>query len=238
MTAGDVKTNSFDQEGRLKQVEYAIESVKKSSPSIGIQYSNGILLATQRQLVSSLLKQNRLGEKIFRLSSNTYCSVSGLSSDANYLIEYARVQSENHRFMFNVNMPVRTLVERICDLKQAYTQRGGMRPFGAGIIFGGYDERDGFGLFSSDPAGNLSKWKAIAFGNNEGKINEYLGKNYKTGLSKNEAIKLAINSICENNDKEEKMDEKIEIILIEKGEDGNVISQFVGRDMIKQAIKK
>ena len=55
-----------------------------------------------------------------------YCVVSGLTADANYLIDYARLTSQRYRFAYRVNMPLEPLIIRICDLKQSYTQHGGL----------------------------------------------------------------------------------------------------------------
>ena len=54
----------------------------------------------------------------------------------------------------------------MCNYKQAYTQYGGLRPFGVAFLFAGYDEAHGFQLYQSDPSGNYSGWKATVIGAN------------------------------------------------------------------------
>ena len=44
-------------------------------------------------------------------------------------------------------MPVEQLVRAICDVKQSYTQYGGLRPFGVSFLFAGYDRHHGFQLY-------------------------------------------------------------------------------------------
>lgn len=56
-------------------------------------------------------------------------------------------------------MPVEQLVKRVCDLKQGYTQYGGLRPFGVSFLFAGYDPLHRFQLYASDPSGNYSGWR-------------------------------------------------------------------------------
>lgn len=87
----DSKTTTFSPEGRLMQVEYAIEAINKTGSAIGILTKEGIVLATEKQDVSFLLEQNRTSEKIYCLDKHVYCVVSGLTADANYLIDQARV---------------------------------------------------------------------------------------------------------------------------------------------------
>jgi 20S proteasome subunit alpha 3 len=93
-----------------------------------------------------------------------YCVVSGLTADANYLIDYARLSAQRYKYSYQENMPLEQLITKICDLKQSYTQYGGLRPFGAGFLFAGYDKNYKFQLYSSDPSGNYAGWKATAIG--------------------------------------------------------------------------
>lgn len=51
--------------------------------------------------------------------------VAGLTADANSLINYARTAAQRHLFSFNEDIPVEQLAQRLCDLKQGYTQYGG-----------------------------------------------------------------------------------------------------------------
>ena len=54
---------------------------------------------------------------------------------------------------FRESMPCEQLVSSLCDLKQAYTQYGGKRPFGVSILYMGWDSHHGYQLYHSDPAG-------------------------------------------------------------------------------------
>ena len=63
-------------------------------------------------------------------------------------------------------MPVEQLVINIADIKQSYTQYGGMRPFGTSFIIAGWDDRQGFQLYSTNPAGIYRGWKAFTNGRN------------------------------------------------------------------------
>jgi len=58
--------------------------------------------------------------------SNVVAGVAGLTADANSLINYARTAAQRHLFSFNEDIPVEQLAQRLCDLKQGYTQYGGL----------------------------------------------------------------------------------------------------------------
>jgi 20S proteasome alpha/beta subunit len=51
--------------------------------------------------------------------------VAGITADANSLINYARNQAQRYLLAYDNDMPVEQLAQRLCDLKQGYTQYGG-----------------------------------------------------------------------------------------------------------------
>jgi 20S proteasome alpha/beta subunit len=53
-------------------------------------------------------------------------AVAGLTADANSLIQYARQQAHGYAQTYGESIPVEQLVQRLCDLKQGYTQYGGV----------------------------------------------------------------------------------------------------------------
>lgn len=127
------------------------------------------------------------------------CNVAGLTADANILIDQARLRAGRYQYQYQEPIPVEQLVEHICNYKQFYTQRGGLRPFGVAFLFAGYDEQHGFQLYQSDPSGNYSGWKATVIGANNQAGKSLLKTEYRTGEEEgesipdiNEALKLAV----------------------------------------------
>ena len=51
----DGRTTMFSPEGRLYQVEYAIEAVGQAGTSLGIRTKNGVILATEKRSIHKLL---------------------------------------------------------------------------------------------------------------------------------------------------------------------------------------
>lgn len=196
----DQRTNVFNAEGRITQIEYAIKAIKNSGPAMAVHFADGILIATEKRGGSALLVPPKHGEKIFKIDEHLYLLVSGLVADANYLIEYMRKAAQDHRYTFGTHVPLQQLVEELCDLKQAYTQSGGMRPFGNAFIFAGWDSVEGFQIFSSDPSGNMSAWRAIAQGANEENSNNLLQEHFLENLSAEAACELLIRVIMQTLD--------------------------------------
>lgn len=51
--------------------------------------------------------------------------VAGLTADANSLVNFARSAAQRHLLAYNEDIPVELLAQKLCDMKQSYTQFGG-----------------------------------------------------------------------------------------------------------------
>lgn len=193
----DSSTTTFSPEGRLHQVEYAIEAINNAGTCVGILAKDGIVMASERRITSGLLAPAKVSEKTYQLCKHAACNVAGLTADANILIEQARLRAGRYQYQYQEPIPVEQLVEYVCNYKQFYTQRGGLRPFGVAFLFAGYDEQHGYQLYQSDPSGNYSGWKATVIGANNQAGKSLLKSEYKTGDDESipdlqEALKLAV----------------------------------------------
>jgi len=175
----DSSTTTFSPEGRLHQVEYAIEAINNAGTCVGILAKDGIVMASERRITSGLLAPARNSEKTYTLATHAACNVAGLTADANILIDQARLRAGRYQYQFQEPIPLEQLVEYVCNYKQFYTQRGGLRPFGVAFLFAGYDEEYGFQLYQSDPSGNYSGWKATVIGANNQAGKSILKSDYK-----------------------------------------------------------
>merc|ERR1712117_805495 len=101
----DRSVNTFSPEGRLFQVEYAIEAIKLGSTAIGIRTDEGVVLAVEKRLTSSLMEPTTI-EKIVEIDSHLAAAFSGLAADSKILIEKARVESQNFWFSHDSNIRV------------------------------------------------------------------------------------------------------------------------------------
>jgi 20S proteasome subunit alpha 3 len=124
-----------------------------------------VVLAAEKRVVSKLLAPSKTThEKTYIIDQHAACLVAGLTADANILIQRARLTSQRYLHSYQEPMPLEQIVRSICDYKQAYTQFGGLRPFGVAFLFAGWDKQHGFQLYQSDPSGNYSGWKATVIG--------------------------------------------------------------------------
>ncbi|KAJ3277576.1 protein with putative role during mitosis [Blyttiomyces sp. JEL0837] len=196
----DSRTTIFSPEGRLYQVEYAMEAISHAGMALGILSKEGIVLAAEKKVTSKLLEQAVSHEKIYKLNENTCVAVAGLNADANTLINYCRQQAHGYLFTYGEQIPVEQLVQRLCDLKQGYTQYGGLRPFGVSFIYAGYDIHYGFQLYHSDPSGNYSGWKATCIGANSANATSILKQDFQVDCTLKEAKSLAVKVLAKTMD--------------------------------------
>ena len=180
----------FSPDGRLFQVEYALETVNKGATIVGIGCAEGVVLGAEEK-IESKLQDPEYTWKIFEVDSHLGAAVVGLGSDARILIDQARIFAQSNRLMYDEAIDVEIITKRISDIKQLYTQHAGVRPFGVSIIFAGTD-KTGSRIFSTDPSGSYRAYKAIAIGIGKEAVENMLKEEYKEDMTLEETTKLCI----------------------------------------------
>jgi proteasome alpha subunit len=183
----------FSPEGRIYQVEYALELVKRGAPVAGVSTKEGVVLAAVEVLRSSL-EDPRFSMKIYELDEHVAAAISGNSPDARVLVREARLACQGHRLTYDEPIGIESLTSSLGDLLQQYTQNAGVRPFGVSMIVGGVDVT-GCRMFSLDPSGSYRGYKATALGMNNEKAREILEKGYRQDMKLDESIRLSIETI-------------------------------------------
>ncbi|KXS21499.1 N-terminal nucleophile aminohydrolase [Gonapodya prolifera JEL478] len=234
----DSRTTIFSPEGRLYQVEYAMEAISHAGTALGVLATDGVVLAAEKRTASKLLEQSVGAEKVYLLSDTTCTAVAGLTSDANTLVTYARQQAARYRTTYGESMPVEQLVQRMCDLKQGYTQFGGLRPFGVSFVYAGYDTHRGFQLYTSDPSGNYAGWRANCIGANSTNAQSILKSDYKDEITLSEAVSLAVKVLSKTMDSATITSEKIEFATLSLDKSGRVRFHSYSPEEIEGLLKK
>jgi len=180
----------FSPDGRLLQVEYALEAVNRGATILGIACSEGIVLGAEEHVQTELQDPN-FGWKIFEVDEHIGAMVVGLGSDARILIDQARIDAQINRLTYDEPIDVEILTKRIGDIEQVYTQHAWVRPFGVSIIFGGVD-KTGNRLFATDPSGSYRAYRAVALGYGCEVVEAILKEEYREDLKLDGAVKLAV----------------------------------------------
>merc|ERR1712228_70723 len=210
----DSRTTIFSPEGRLYQVEYAMEAISHAGTALGVLASDGVVLAAEKKMTSKLLEPAKSSEKMYMIDEHVACAVAGITADANILINQARLHAQRYMYNYQEPQPVEQLVQRLCDEKQAYTQYGGLRPFGVSMLYAGWDKTHGFQLYQSDPSGNYNGWKATCIGANEKATTSLLKQEYKEGVPLTDALQLAIKVLTKTADSTTLTPEKFDMATV------------------------
>ncbi|UZE91771.1 MAG: archaeal proteasome endopeptidase complex subunit alpha [Methanosarcinales archaeon] len=183
----------FSPDGRLFQVEYAREAVKRGTTAIGIKAIDGVVLLVDKRITSRLLDAESV-EKIFKIDDHIGAATSGLVADARVLIDRARVEAQVNRMTYNEKIGVGVLAKKLCDHMQTYTQYGGVRPYGTALLIAGVNDNS-IGLFETDPSGTLLEYKATSIGAGRNVVMEVFEAQYRDDIDLDSAILLAMEAL-------------------------------------------
>ena len=204
----------FSPDGRLFQVEYARVAVGRGTTTAGLKFKDGVVLMADKKIGSKLVESNSI-EKIFAIDEHIGCATSGLVADARVLVDYARIVAQINKVTYEEKIGVDTLVKKICDYKQNYTQYGGVRPFGTALLVGGVDAR-GTHLFETDPSGALVSYKAGSIGSGRAAVMEMFEEKFKDAMTQDAAVQLGLEGLKKASD-DPLTEDTIEISIIKKG---------------------
>ncbi|MEE9323826.1 MAG: archaeal proteasome endopeptidase complex subunit alpha [Candidatus Aenigmarchaeota archaeon] len=182
----------FSPDGRLLQVEYARQAVKRGTTTIGLVVKSGVILGATKS--SAPLSVSDTYKKIFEVDNHIGLVGSGILADARDLVEAARVKAQINKITYGEPISVQTLAKYLANHKHIATQYAGLRPFGVGLLIGGADET-GAKLYETDPSGTMLEWKAQAIGRGAEKAKKVLKTGFKDNLPMKDGIKLLIRAL-------------------------------------------
>ena len=211
----------FSPDGRLFQVEYAREAVKRGTTTVGVKFKDGVVLIVDKRLSSKLIEPESI-EKIFKIDSHIGCATSGLVADARALVDRARIECQVNTFNYSEDLAVESLVKKICDFKQSYTQYGGVRPFGTAMLMAGIDAA-GPHLYETDPSGAMMAYKAGGIGAGRNEVMEVFEKDFKDNMTQNQAVNLGLKALSAANENNLKS-EVVEIAIINPEKEFHTLS--------------
>jgi proteasome alpha subunit len=205
----------FSPDGRLFQVEYAREAVKRGTTTVGLKFRDGVVLIVDKRIASRLMEPKSI-EKIFQIDEHIGCATSGLVADARVLVDNARVTAQVSKITYDERISVEMLVKKICDYKQNYTQYGGVRPFGTALLVAGVDDQ-GVHLFETDPSGALVSYKAGSIGAGRNVVMEVFEEQYQEGMEMEEALVLGLRALKKATEEENLNPKSVEIGVVRRG---------------------
>ncbi|KAF5943015.1 hypothetical protein HYC85_020657 [Camellia sinensis] len=175
----DTDVTTWSPQGRLFQVEYAMEAVKQGSAAIGLRSKSHVVLASVNKAQSELSSHQK---KIFKVDDHIGVAIAGLTADGRVLSRYMRSECINYTYTYDSPLPVGRLVVQLADKAQVCTQRSWKRPYGVGLLVAGLDE-SGAHLYYNCPSGNYFEYQAFAIGSRSQAAKTYLERRFESFVS-------------------------------------------------------
>uniref|UniRef100_A0A8C4Q3V7 Proteasome subunit alpha type n=1 Tax=Eptatretus burgeri TaxID=7764 RepID=A0A8C4Q3V7_EPTBU len=160
----------WSPQGRIHQIEYAMEAVKQGSATVGLKSRTHAVLVALKRAQSELAAHQK---KILEVDNHVGISIAGLTADARVLCNFMRQECLNSRFVYDTPLPIARLVSLVGNKKQIPTQRYGRRPYGVGLLIAGYDEK-GPHVYQTCPSASVFDCKAMSIGARSQSARTYL----------------------------------------------------------------
>ncbi|EEB09175.1 20S proteasome component alpha 6 subunit Pre5 [Schizosaccharomyces japonicus yFS275] len=171
---GDATT--WSPQGRLHQVEYALEAIKQGSAAVGVVSNTHTVLVALKRNAEELSSYQK---KIVRIDDHVGVAIAGLAPDARVLSNFMRQQALASKMTFNRPIPIKRLVNMIAERAQLNTQEYGKRPYGVGMLVGGCDET-GPHLYEFLPSGMVLEYLGTSMGARSQSARTYLERNLQS----------------------------------------------------------
>ena len=188
----DMTPTMYSPDGRIYQVEYAMETVKRGTLAIGIISKEGVIMAVEEK--PRALQTSSLTQKIFQVDYHIGVAAAGYIPDARVQVDNARFFSQGNKMTYDESVEVATVAKYLADQSHQYTQYSGVRPNGVALIISGVDQK-GVSIYVTDPSGTYVQYAAIAIGAGSDDVNSFLEKHYSSDMSLEDAATLAVAAI-------------------------------------------
>jgi len=153
-----------------------MEAVKQGSATVGLKSKKDAVIVALKRASSDLAAHQK---KIIPVDEHLGVSISGLTADARLMVRWMRTECLNHRYGYDVPLPLSRLMTMLGNKMQTSTQRYDRRPYGVGLLVIGYDSK-GPHLYQTCPSANYYDCKAMAIGARSQSARTYLEKHLDT----------------------------------------------------------
>jgi proteasome alpha subunit len=190
----------YSPDGRIYQVEYALETVKRGTLAIGVKCNDGVIIAVEEN--PRALQVSSITQKIFQVDKHIGIAAAGYIPDARVQVDNARFFSQSNKLTYDEPIEVETVAKHLADQSHQFTQYSGVRPYGVALIIAGIDQKGG-SIYVTDPSGTYVSYAAVSIGENSDAVTEFLEKNYKSDMTLEDGASLAAAAINLKDEKKE-----------------------------------
>jgi 20S proteasome subunit beta 1 len=150
---------------------------------MAVAFDGGVVMGADSRTTTGSYVANRVSDKITPITPRVYCCRSGSAADTQIISDYVRYYTAMHAVELGSEPLVGTaarLFRQICYQNKANLM--------AGIIVGGYDEREGGQVYTIPLGGAMVRQPFSIGGSGSSYIYGYCDANFKDGMSRDECI--------------------------------------------------
>lgn len=220
----DSDVTVWSPQGRLHQVEYAMEAVKLGSATVGLKNKDYAVLIALKRASSELSSYQK---KIIPIDDHLGISIAGITADARILSRYMRQECLNYKYSYDDHFPVGRLIANLGNKMQVCTQRYDRRPYGVGLLVAGYDDQ-GPHIYQTCPSANFFDCKAMSIGSRSQSARTYLEKHLNSfpDCTKEELIRHGVQALQDTLPNEVELNNKnISIAIVGKDENFHILEE-------------
>jgi 20S proteasome subunit alpha 7 len=229
----DLSVTTYSPDGRVYQIEYSEKAVESSGTALALCCKNGVILATEKTLVSKMLVPGST-RRVFPVESGISMGFAGMVPDAKELVELARKEAREFKDVYDEEMPPKLLAERVAMYMHAHTQYWSVRPFGVSVFLGSWKGGKSE-LFCIAPSGAVTKMSGEAIGKGRQAAKNEIEKVDFSNLTVAECLSLVTKAIIKAHDDNDK-EYEIEIAVISDETRG--VHQEVSREVLSQLVEQ
>ncbi|KAK9882000.1 hypothetical protein WA026_018851 [Henosepilachna vigintioctopunctata] len=220
----DSDVTVWSPQGRLHQVEYAMEAVNQGSATVGLKSQTHAVLIALKRASSELSAYQK---KVINVDDHVGITISGLTADARILSRYMRTECLNYKYSHDTYLPLNRLISQLGNKMQICTQRYDRRPYGVGLLVAGYDDQ-GAHIFQTCPSANFYDCKAMSIGSRSQSARTYLEKHLDEfkNASLEEIIKHGLRALRDTLPPENDLNNKnVSIGYVGKGQSFKILNE-------------
>ncbi len=184
----------YNQDGRLVQVDYALQAVSRGSTTLGLKTNDYVLLSSHVKATRPLVEP---AEKVYVVDDHVGATGSGYIGDVMTLVDEVRVEAQRHRLVYDTPSDIGSLARHLGRFLHQFTLYA-VRPYGASILLGGADDL-GLQLLQIDPSGTTFRGSGFAIGAGADEALEVIHKGYRPDLNVDEAKALIASAVGATN---------------------------------------
>ncbi len=158
--------------------------------TIGLVYSDGVILASEKRVSYGTMIMSRTGKKVFKIADRIGAACAGLVSDMQILVREVEAYAKLFKFDTKRQMPVNSAAKVMSNV--LFGRR--LLPLITQTIVGGMDD-DGPSIYVLDVLGSVLPDKYAAVGSGAQIATGVLEEGYKDNMSQKDAKALVLRAI-------------------------------------------